>query len=161
DEVNPVCRTWSLTHDARTEHAVVLVHGITNCPAQFVKLAPLFFDLGFNVLVPRIPWNGYLDRSGRAMRHLTARELRAFGDATADIGRGLGERVTVLGLSGGGTVAAWVAQCRPDVERAVVISPAIGVIGRLPFGDVALNRLAMRAMRALPNVMTQRFMPIK
>src|SRR5690348_8994901 len=98
--VNPVCRSTLLTHDASTEQVIVLAHGITNCPRQFVQLAPLFFERGYGALIPRIPWNGFADQSGVAMERLTARELRAFGDEIVDIARGLGERVTVLGLSG-------------------------------------------------------------
>src|SRR5260370_37419034 len=91
-EVNPVCRSTLLTHDERTDDVIVLVHGITNCPRQFVQLAPLFFERGFNVVVPRIPWNGYADQSGVAMDNLMAQELRAFGDAIDDIARDIGER---------------------------------------------------------------------
>jgi pimeloyl-ACP methyl ester carboxylesterase len=159
--VNPACKSWMLTHERQTEHAVVLVHGITNCPAQYAQLAPLFYERGYNVLVPRLPWNGLLDRSGEAMRYLTAQELRAFGDSIVDIARGLGKRVTIAGLSGGGVVTAWAAQCRPDVEYAVVIAPAIGVVPELPTGNLLVNRLSMRLGRMLPNVMTQRFVPIK
>src|SRR5215471_21616458 len=89
--VNPVCHSTLLTHDAPTEQVIVLVHGITNCPRQFVQLAPLFFERGYNVLIPRIPWNGFADQSGLAMERLTARALRAFGDEIVDIARGLGE----------------------------------------------------------------------
>jgi pimeloyl-ACP methyl ester carboxylesterase len=160
-EVNPVCRSTLLTHGARTEQAAVLVHGVTNCPQQFVQLAPLLFDQGYNVLIPRIPWNGFLDRSGEAMRNLTAQQLRAFSDAVVDIACGLGERVSVLGLSGGGVVTAWIAQHRAEVERAVVIAPSIGIVPQLPVGNVAINRLVMRVMRSLPNFMTQRVLPIK
>ena len=160
-EVNPVCRSTLLTHGARAEQAAVLVHGVTNCPQQFVQLAPLLFDQGYNVLIPRIPWNGFLDRSGEAMRNLTAQQLRAFGDAVVDIACGLGERVSVLGLSGGGVVTAWIAQHRAEVERAVVIAPSIGIVPQLPVGNVAINRLVMRVMRSLPNFMTQRVLPIK
>jgi len=163
-EVNPVCRSTLLTHDERTEQAIVLVHGITNCPRQFIELAPLFFERGYNVLVPRMPWNGFADQSGVAMEHLTAEELRAFGDEIVDIARGLGERVTVLGLSGGGVVTAWIAQARGDVEKAVVIAPSIGIVANVPLGDTganATNRLATWLMGVLPNLMTQTFRPMK
>jgi len=46
-EVNPVCHSYLLTHERRTEQVIVLVHGITNCPRQFVQLAPLFFERGY------------------------------------------------------------------------------------------------------------------
>ena len=38
-----------------TESVVVLVHGFTNCPAQFTKLAGALFARGYNVHVPRFP----------------------------------------------------------------------------------------------------------
>jgi pimeloyl-ACP methyl ester carboxylesterase len=163
-EINPVCRSTLLTHDERTEQVIVLVHGITNCPRQFVRLAPLFFDRGYNVLIPRIPWNGFADQSGTAMEHLTAPDLRAFSDEIVDIAGGLGEHSTVLGLSGGGVVAAWIAQCRSDVERVVVIAPCIGIVANAPFGytgNVAVNRFATALMHVLPNMMTQTFRPMK
>jgi carboxylesterase len=98
------------------------------------------------------------------MEHLTGQELRAFSDEIVDIARGLGERVTVLGLSGGGVVAAWIAQCRADVEKVVVIAPCIGVVANAPFGyagNVAANRFATALMHVLPNMMTQTFRPMK
>jgi pimeloyl-ACP methyl ester carboxylesterase len=162
--VNPVCRSTLLTHHVRTDHVIVLIHGITNCPRQFVQLAPLFFTRGDNVLIPRIPWNGFVDQSGVAMKHLTAHELCAFGDEVVNIARGLGERTTVLGLSGGGVVAAWIAQCRADVEKVVVIAPCIGIVANAPLGytgNVATNRFATWLMGVLPNVMTQTFRPMK
>jgi pimeloyl-ACP methyl ester carboxylesterase len=41
----------------------------------------------------------------------------------AQIATGLGEKVTVAGISLGGVVAGWLAQFNQDVDRAVVISP--------------------------------------
>ena len=49
----------------------------------------------------------------------------------ADIAQGLGERVIVVGLSGGGSVATWLAQERADVDLAVPIAPFLG-IGFIP-----------------------------
>ena len=49
----------------------------------------------------------------------------------ADIAQGLGERVVVVGLSGGGAVATWLAQERADIDLAVPIAPFLG-IGFIP-----------------------------
>jgi pimeloyl-ACP methyl ester carboxylesterase len=43
-----------------------------------------------------------------------------------DIAQGLGEQVTIMGLSGGGVVVAWAAQYRADIDEAVIISPGFG-----------------------------------
>ena len=52
DDINPVCRSRLLTHNARTARVVVLLHGVTNCPEQYAQLAPQLYSLGYNVLVP-------------------------------------------------------------------------------------------------------------
>ena len=33
-EINPQCVTQALTHGRATERAIVLIHGMTNCPRQ-------------------------------------------------------------------------------------------------------------------------------
>ena len=50
--VNPLCRSQLLTHGEKVERAIVLVHGIPNCPQQYAKLGPLFHERGLNVLIP-------------------------------------------------------------------------------------------------------------
>jgi hypothetical protein len=40
--VNPACRTRVYTHGARTERALLLLHGFTNCPQQFDALGTRF-----------------------------------------------------------------------------------------------------------------------
>jgi carboxylesterase len=62
---------------------------------------------------------------------LTAEELAIFGNDMADIAQGLGERVVVVGLSGGGSVATWLAQERSDIDLSVPIAPFLG-IGFIP-----------------------------
>lgn len=126
-DLNPVCRLELLSHGRRTSRAVILLHGLTNCPRQFEALGQTLHQRGANVLIARIPHHGLADRLTPDLARLTARELVAFGDEVVDIGRGLGDSVTVAGLSLGAVVAAWLAQERHDVDRAVVIAPLFGV----------------------------------
>lgn len=120
------CPTELLTHGERAPRVVVLLHGLTNCPAQFDSLARLVFATGANVLVPRLPHHGFADRMTDELARLEARELCAFTDRVLDAARGLGDSVTVAGLSIGGVMAAWAGQERSDVDRAVVIAPMLG-----------------------------------
>jgi len=151
-EVNPMCRSQLLVHSHPTEWAIVLLHGITNCPYQFETFAPLLYQRGYNVLIPRMPFNGYLDTETDALRHLTAEHLRDYGDRSVDIARGLGHKVAVLGLSTGGVVAAWLAQFRADVDRAVIVAPALG-LGVVP---APLSNMAMHAFVRLPDLRKRR-----
>jgi pimeloyl-ACP methyl ester carboxylesterase len=126
-ELNPVCLSILLTHGKRTKRAVVLFHGLTNCPEQFRELGLIFYGLGYNVLIPRLPRHGLADRRAENLTPLTAEELRDCADTGVDIACGLGEKVYVAGLSGGGTMAAWVAQNRSEVARVLLIAPAMGL----------------------------------
>jgi pimeloyl-ACP methyl ester carboxylesterase len=125
-EVSPVCRSILLTHGQRTDKAVVFFHGYTNCPEQFRKLGQIFYELGYNVLIPRLPRHGLADRNVQNLSQLKAEELRDCADSSVDIACGLGRKVYVAGLSAGGTLAAWIAQNRSEVTRVVLIAPALG-----------------------------------
>jgi esterase/lipase len=156
--LNPLCRSKLLTHGCKMERAIVLMHGMTNCPHQYAQLATLFYERGYNVLIPLMPHNGLLDRETQELQHLTALQLRDNCNTMVDIARGLGERLSYAGLSVGGVMAAWVAQNRADVEKAVVISPAFTVDRHL---GTLTSRLVMYLLLLLPNLMTQRFRPFK
>lgn len=103
--INPECRTKMLTHSRPTEKAIVYIHGFTNCPAQFDQLGQQLSYLGYNVFVPRMPHHGLADLLTGDLSYLTAEELVKYADSSVDIAQGLGEQVTVVGLSGGGSIA--------------------------------------------------------
>jgi carboxylesterase len=136
-----------MTHGLRTRRVIVFLHGLTNCPRQFQRLGDLCFARGDNVLIARLPRHGFADRMTPELARLTAAEMATFTDEVVDIGRGLGDSVTVAGLSLGGVMAAWAAQNRPDLDRAVVIAPLLG----LPGVPVPLDRLLTRWWLATPN----------
>ena len=126
-EVSLACHSILLTHGQRSERAVVLFHGYTNCPQQFRELGQILYDLGYNVLIPRLPRHGLADRKVENLSPLRAEELRDCADASVDVACGLGRKVYVAGLSAGGTLSAWIAQNRDDVTRVVLIAPALGL----------------------------------
>ncbi|NOK62492.1 MAG: Lysophospholipase, alpha-beta hydrolase superfamily [Chloroflexi bacterium AL-W] len=145
--INPVCRSQLLTHGHSTDRVVILLHGMTNCPAQFLKLGTMFYEQGCNVLLPRMPHHGLLERETHDLKHLKAEELRSFADTAVDIAQGLGKRVMVLGLSAGGVITTWITQFRADVERTVIVSPALGLLN---YPD-AFQPLLMNIARRMPN----------
>lgn len=148
-DFNPVCQSILMTHGQQTERVIVFYHGFTSCPEQYRELGQRFFDLGYNVYIPLAPYHGLTDRFGYALENLTAAGLAAHATETADIAQGLGEHVTVAGLSGGGAIAAWLAQERADVDLAAPKAPFIGV-RFLP--GVWLNKGMTNLIRVLPNV---------
>ncbi|TME56166.1 MAG: alpha/beta hydrolase [Chloroflexi bacterium] len=145
--VNPVCRTRLYTHNRRTEHSLVLLHGFTNCPQQFDALGKHFHELGWNVLIPRYPRHGYSDRLTTSIAELRSDMLIAVANRAGEAGAGLGERLTIAGLSLGGVLTAHLAQSSERVERAVLIAPMFGLRPIPGWGLASLARLA----NVLPN----------
>ncbi|RIV31605.1 serine aminopeptidase domain-containing protein [Micromonospora radicis] len=121
-EVLPECRTGLYSHGRPTAKVVLMLHGYRDCPAQYAGLARLFFDRGYNVYIPREPLHGV--RDGDASSEVQADNLVGYADEALNIAAGLGVEVGVVGLSGGGVLATWLAQHRSDVvTRLLVLSP--------------------------------------
>ena len=124
--LNPLCQLKFMSHGQKVENAIVFVHGYTNCPQQFNELGQQFYELGYNVLIVPAPHHGLVDRMTADQAQLTAEELATYADTVVDITQGLGEHVTLAGISMGGIATAWAAQHRSDLDLAVLISPAFG-----------------------------------
>ena len=129
--VQPACHTRLYVHGHRTERVLILLHGFTNCPQQFDELGHQFHARGWNVLIPRYPRHGYADRLNTSISELRTDHLIALANRSADAASGLGEHVTVAGLSLGGVLAGHLAQTHDHVERAVLIAPMFG-LKRIP-----------------------------
>ncbi len=117
--------SYALLTGKRTDAVVVIFHGYTNTPYEFRLVAKAYRDQGFNVWVPRLPHHAMADKMTSDFSNLTAEELRDFADRTIDIAAGLGKQVTVVGLSGGGSLALWSATERREVKHAILISPLL------------------------------------
>lgn len=118
-------------HGVKTGRALLIFHGVTNSPEQFRPLSELFFERGYNVFVPRHPYHGHTDRTGRAMSGYRLEEVLDHASKALEITRGLGETVIVMGLSGGANLAAWLAHTQSEIDLAVVMAPFLG-IGAVP-----------------------------
>jgi len=124
---NPLCKTQVLTHGQKTARVITFIHGYTNCPNQFLQLGQQFYALGYNVLLVPMPHQGLADVMTTELSKLTAEEMAGYADELVDISRGLGDRVTMVGLSQGGVVAGWAAQNRSDLDQAVLLAPGFGL----------------------------------
>ena len=146
--INPDCGSIVLDHGQRARRSVVCLHGITSSPIQFRDLGALFHSRGYNVAIPRLPGHGYWDRLTHDQGKLTVAAYTAYVNEAVEIGRGLGEHLTVMGLSVGGVLAAWCAQTRADVDLAMPVAPSFAPRGVSPRLMPALTRM----LRLLPNL---------
>lgn len=145
--VAPGGQSILLAHGRRTSVAVLLLHGFTNSPRQFDSLGRVLYAEGDNVYIPRLPYHGIRGHGAAPLARITAEILCAAADSAMDLTSALGDTVVVVGLSLGGTMAAWIAEFRPDASRVVIIAPLMA-LARVPSSlDLALVDLLVR----LPN----------
>ncbi len=119
-------RSLVLSHGERRSKAALLLHGMTASPWQFIEVARSLHERGYNVVVPRLPRHGHRDRLTNVLVDLSSSELKATTQSAIEFARDLGSRLTVIGFSLGGLLAAWAAQ-HYAIERAVCIAPFLGV----------------------------------
>lgn len=146
--IHPASVTRFLTHGERTPRAVLYLHGYTDSTQQFAPLGEQLYQRGYNVLAPRLPHHGYRDRLTDAHANLTAREVLDWANQLADLARGLGERLSVIGLSLGGVLTTWLAQHRADLDQAIIVAPAYGA----SFIPAGLTPHVARLALVLPNL---------
>ena len=115
------CYSKLYIHPQPTAQAVVVFHGVGACPQQFSVVAQYFYDHGYNVYVPLTPEHGRADNLNHAK--VTAQQLIDYVNTSVNITDGLGSHIGVIGLSGGGNLATWAAEYRPEVKRLLALSP--------------------------------------
>lgn len=112
-EMHPDCVAQFLTHGQRVDKVIILVHGYTNCPKEFVDLGKQFYDLGYNVLIAPLPHHGLKDRLNDEQGELNANELAAYTDGW-----------WILHVDWGAILRSWVipaaASLRPGLHRTAV-----------------------------------------
>ncbi|MCB0196414.1 MAG: alpha/beta fold hydrolase [Anaerolineae bacterium] len=143
----PGCESQVMTHGQKVEQVIVLLHGYRNCPKQFYALGTIFYEQGYNVIIPRMPHHGLADVLATDQAQLTADELAAHVTEAVDIAEGLGDDVTVAGISTGGVLAGLAAQNRSDIDQAVLIAPVFG----LHIIPTELTTPAINLFQILPN----------
>ena len=123
-------RSRLLTQGHKTERVFVLLHGLTNCPEQFIPLARILHASGANVVLPRARYAGFADRMNAVQGLQSGQDLLDQAAIGLDIASGLGDHVSLVGLSGSAVAAAWMAQNRAGIESVVLVSPFFGFHGQ-------------------------------
>jgi len=125
----PEGKSRLFTHGHKTGRVFVLLHGLTNCPEQFVPLAKILFASGANVVIPRARYAGFADRMNDVQGLQSGQDLLDQAAEGLDIAAGLGDRISLAGLSGSAVAAAWMAEHREGIESVLVMSPFFSLYG--------------------------------
>lgn len=149
DMVNYSALTTALVRETRTREAVLglmeqthsqlllqpgpsskvclFFHGFTATPSQFLPMGETFFQMGYNVLVPLLPGHGLAGNWNNELPPPLPEDpqvYQQFGLYWLRQAQALGQQVIVGGLSGGGTLAAWLTlECPHLVSQALLFAP--------------------------------------
>lgn len=146
-DLNPGCYTRVLYHGQRQEQAILLLHGLTACPEQFAELGRAFYEAGYNVFIPRLPYHGLKDKLTRDLNFLNGEVLKQYAKESTEAALELGTRVSVFGFSTGGLLASWLAMAYSEIELAAAAAPVFGLSFLPSFSQPLLPVL----LRRFPN----------
>ncbi|MDQ6888031.1 MAG: alpha/beta fold hydrolase [Gemmatimonadota bacterium] len=99
---------------------VLMLHGFGDTPQTLVYLANDLHRRGYAVYAPLLPGHG---RSLREFARSSADQWTAAAEEAYSALRARGERVSVVGLSMGGALAASLASRHPEVPALVLLAP--------------------------------------
>lgn len=129
------CYSRFFLYEQPTAKVVLFFHGFTAVPQQFAPIGQALFQAGYNVLIPLLPGHGQAGEWSRDHPPpLPENPLiyQEFGLNWLEQAQSLGGHVIVGGLSGGSTLAAWLALERAtDIDRSLLFAPYLSNTNRV------------------------------
>ena len=126
-------RVW--LHPQPTDRVCLFFHGFTAGPYQMAPLGQHFYRAGYNVVAPLLPGHGragHWDKDNPPPLPTDPEVYQKFGLQWLNLASRLGQRVVVGGLSGGGTLAGWLAlEQSARVDRAILCAPYLSASSKV------------------------------
>lgn len=139
---------WADSSKARTSLSIIYLHGFSASRLEAVPYPDsIAAALGANLFYPRIAGHG---RDGAAMGEASAEDWLQSTVEAIRVGEAIGEKVVVIGLSTGGTLAAWASldeELSRNIAAQIWISPNFAVADSRsdmllwPWGRVLLHAI--------------------
>lgn len=124
---------WVEKPGVKTPISVIYLHGFSATRQEAAPLAEIVADnLGANLFYTRFSGHG---RTNEAMLECTVNAYANDIYEAIEIGRRIGDKVIVIGLSTGGTAATWLAMqpMAKHVSAFILISPNFGLVDKRSF----------------------------
>jgi pimeloyl-ACP methyl ester carboxylesterase len=123
------CYPRIMEHPDPTEKAIVLVHGLTDSPHFLTAIGEHFHErLGYNVYMPLLHCHGL--KKPKGMEKVELDEWKANVRYAINTAAGKAERVSIGGLSTGGTLSFYMACTKPKITGDLYLfSAALDLAG--------------------------------
>lgn len=121
-DIIPGAEPWSA--EGTNGHGALVVHGFTGNPSSMRALAEELHDAGFAIEMPLLPGHGTKveDMIPTGWADWSTAVEAAYDALAARV-----DKVVVVGLSMGGTLACWLASRHPEAAGLAVINPYVEV----------------------------------
>lgn len=119
--VLPGAEPWSFTANDPSSAGVVTLHGFTGTPSSMRAVAEAFGEAGYHVELPRLPGHG---TTVDEMLTTTWADWSAEVEAAFQRLAVRTNRIVLVGLSMGGSLALWTALNHSEVLGLVLVNPA-------------------------------------
>jgi esterase/lipase len=110
-----------------SDKVCLFFHGFTAIPEQFAIIGKAFYRAGYHVLIPLLPGHGIAgewDGDNPPPLPEDRQAYQEFGLHWLEIARSVGKEIIIGGLSGGSTLAAWLALERPEqISKNLIFAP--------------------------------------
>lgn len=135
EEIRPGCEPRIFSHGDRVSNVVVLIHGLSDSPFYMRAIGERFYKMGFNVLLPLLPAHGInnVAKAQQRMENVTLDEWKKAVNFTVEYAKQLGNKVSIGGLSTGGTLAVYQGINYPqDINGGIFLFSAAIDLGDFP-----------------------------
>jgi len=131
-------------HNRKTDHVIVLIHGLTDSPYYMKAIAKEFHSIGLNVVLPLLPGHGLKNPEPSINANDLAKQWRQEIDQAVQVASLLGKTISIGGLSAGGCLSLNKALRHPEAIAGGIFlfSAALDIgkrserIGQLIFNTV-------------------------
>lgn len=137
ERIREGCHPRIMEHEA-SDKAIVLVHGLTDSTYFMTAIADHFYhQLGYNVYLPLLHYHGLNDPQG--MEGVDLKEWKANVRFAINTAAEKASKVSIGGLSTGGTLSFYMACTRPKITGDLYLfsvaldlaGPPLGLIGEV------------------------------
>jgi len=143
--LNKKAKSRFFLHPNKTKRVLLFFHGFTASPMQYIPMGESFFKDGYNVLIPLMPGHGFTGSWQEKNPPPLPTDPQVYKDFALSWlaqAKQLGEEVVIGGLSGGGTVAAWLAlEKKQDIYRSLLFAPYLSSSSKIV--DLFVKKFSM------------------
>ncbi len=131
---------WYNKNKSKTEYSIIYIHGFSATRQETVPLCDtIASNIKANLFYTRLTAHG---QTPEEFANVTVNDWLNDADEAIEIGKRIGNKVILIGMSAGSILVMWLADRNPDVSATILLSPVFKLADKnadlllLPWGNV-------------------------